>query len=105
MTAAERAASRAAATTEWMRPIHETAGSQEVRDKFLPGAAGVAVVAALGIACQRRLSEPADADRYGCRWESRHGSDTNKSIGARPLWAAGIHNGHDPPLGPAPVRA
>ena len=65
MTAAERAASRAAATTnEWMmRPIQEAAGSQEARDKFLLGAAGVAVVAALGIACQRRLSEPADADR------------------------------------------
>jgi hypothetical protein len=64
MTAAERAASRAAAITdEWMRPIQETAGSQEARDKFLLGAAGVAVVAALGIACQRRLGESADADR------------------------------------------
>ncbi len=63
MTAAERAASRAAATTnEWMmRPIQEAA--VEARKKFLLGAAGVAVVAALGIACQRRLSEPADADR------------------------------------------
>ena len=41
---AERAASRAAAITdEWMRPIQETAGSQEARDKFLLGAAGVAV--------------------------------------------------------------
>ena len=59
---AERAASRAVAITdEWMRPIQETAGSQEARDKFLLGAAGVAVVAALGIACQRRLSEPPDA--------------------------------------------
>jgi hypothetical protein len=64
MTSAERAASRTAATTdEWMRPIQKTAGSQEARDKLLLGAAGVAVVAALGIACQRRLSEPADADR------------------------------------------
>jgi hypothetical protein len=61
---AERAAPRAAAITdEWMRPIQETAGSQEARDKFLLGAAGVAVVAALGIACQRRLGESADADR------------------------------------------
>jgi hypothetical protein len=64
MTAAERAASGAAETTdEWMRPIQETANSQEARDKFLLGAAGVAIAAALGIACQRRLSEPADADR------------------------------------------
>jgi hypothetical protein len=62
MTAAERAASRAAAiTNEWMRPIQETAGSQEARDKFLLGAAGIAVVAALSISCQRRLSEPANA--------------------------------------------
>jgi hypothetical protein len=45
-----------------MRPIQETAVSQEARDKFLIGAAGVAVVAALSIACQRRLSEPGDAD-------------------------------------------
>jgi hypothetical protein len=64
MTAAERAASRAQITTdEWMRSSQETAGGQEARDKFLLGAAGVAVVAALGIACQRRLSEPAGADR------------------------------------------
>ena len=60
----ERAASRSAfITDEWMRPIQETAGSQEARDKFLLGAAGVAVVAALGIAYQRRLSESPDADR------------------------------------------
>lgn len=32
------------------------------RDSFLVGAASVAVVAALGIACQRRLSEPAHTD-------------------------------------------
>jgi hypothetical protein len=64
MTAAERVASRATATAdEWMRSIQETADSQVARDKFLLGAAGVAVAAALGIACQRRLSEPADADR------------------------------------------
>jgi hypothetical protein len=63
MTAAERAASRAAATTdEWMRPIQKNADGQDTRDKFLLGAAGVAVVAALGVACQRRLSEPPDAD-------------------------------------------
>jgi hypothetical protein len=47
MTAAERAASRAAATTEWMRPTHETAGSQEVRDKFLLGAAKADVLSLL----------------------------------------------------------
>ena len=61
---AERVASRSAAINdEWMRPIQETADTQEARDKFLLGAAGVAVVAALGIAYQRRLSEPPDADR------------------------------------------
>jgi len=60
---AERVASRSAATDEWMRPIQETAESHEARDKFLLGAAGVAVIAALGIACQRRLSEPANAGR------------------------------------------
>jgi hypothetical protein len=63
MKAAERAASRATAISdEWPRSFQETHGDQEARDKFLLGAAGVAVVAALSIACQRRLSEPAEAD-------------------------------------------
>ena len=58
---AERAVSGVAAINdEWIRPIQETAGTQDARDKLLLGAAGVAVVAALGIASQRRLSEPAD---------------------------------------------
>jgi hypothetical protein len=55
--AAERAASR---TMEVSNRAWETAqqvgGDQESRDKLLLGAAGVAVIAALGIACQRRLS-------------------------------------------------
>jgi hypothetical protein len=39
--------------------VQETISDQEARDKILLGAAGVAVVAALSIACQRRLSEKA----------------------------------------------
>lgn len=63
MKAAERAASRATAISdEWSQPLQEAIGNQESRDKFLLGAAGVAVIAALGIACQRRLSEPAQSD-------------------------------------------
>jgi hypothetical protein len=63
MKAVERAVSRAsAASDEWTRPVQEAVGNQESRDKFLLGAAGVAVIAALSIACQRRLSEPTQAD-------------------------------------------
>jgi hypothetical protein len=63
MTAAERAPSRATTISdEWPRSFQKTYGDQEARDKYLLGAAGVAVIAALSIACQRRLSEPAEAD-------------------------------------------
>ena len=43
-------------------PTHGTHGSARTTDEYLAQAKGVAVVAALGIACQRRLSEPPDAD-------------------------------------------
>jgi hypothetical protein len=63
MRAAEQAASRATAISdEWTRPLQEVVGNEEARDKFLLGAAGVAVIAALSIACQRRFSEPAGSD-------------------------------------------
>jgi len=63
MKAAERAASRATAISdEWTQPLQEAIGNQESRDKILLGAAGVAVIAALGIAFQRRSSEPAEVD-------------------------------------------
>lgn len=50
-----------AISDEWSRPTHSN-GNEEARDKMLLGAAGFAVVAALGVALQRRMSEPADAD-------------------------------------------
>jgi hypothetical protein len=50
--AAERTVARAGAMAE----------DPEARDKLLLGAAGFAVIAALGIACQRRLNEPAEAE-------------------------------------------
>lgn len=51
-----------AAADEWAIPVQRTMEDPEARDKFLLGAAGVAVIAALGIACQRRLRELAEAD-------------------------------------------
>jgi hypothetical protein len=63
MRAAETAASRAAAISdEWSRPVQETLTDPEARDKLLLGAAGVAVIAALGLACQRRMTERAEVD-------------------------------------------
>jgi hypothetical protein len=63
MEAAERAASRATAISdEWLGTVQEAAGNQESRDNFLLGAAGVAVIAALSIACQRRLNETTEAN-------------------------------------------
>jgi hypothetical protein len=60
MKAAERAKSRSTAVSDdW---LHDSLTNQQARDKFLLGAAGVAVVAALGIASHRRSSEPAEAD-------------------------------------------
>ena len=51
-----------AAADEWASPVQRTMENPEARDKLLLGAAGVAVIAALGIACQRRLREPAAVD-------------------------------------------
>ena len=48
-----------AAADEWATQVQHTMEDPETRDKFLLGAAGVAVVAALGIAYQRRLKETA----------------------------------------------
>jgi hypothetical protein len=50
--------SRAADTVDkvWAS-TQSSMGDPEARDKFLLGAAGLAVVAALGIACQRRITE------------------------------------------------
>jgi hypothetical protein len=50
--------SRAADTVDrvWAS-TQSSLGDPEARDKFLLGAAGLAVVAALGIACQRRIAE------------------------------------------------
>lgn len=62
-SAATTAVSRASVAVEqqW-RPIQAAVSSAEVRDKFLLGAAGLAVIAALGLASQRRMSEHAEAD-------------------------------------------
>jgi sensor domain CHASE-containing protein len=61
-SAAATAVSRASAEMEqrW-QPIQAAVSSAEARDKFLLAAAGLAVVAALGIA-SRRISEHAEAD-------------------------------------------
>jgi len=45
---------------DWAQPLEEAVGDEEGRNKFLLGAAGVAVVAALSIAYQRRLSEQSE---------------------------------------------
>jgi len=45
---------------EVLRPMQNALGDQESRDKLLLGLAGTAVVAALGIALQRRLNEGID---------------------------------------------
>jgi hypothetical protein len=42
---------------DWAQPVEDAFGDQEVRDKFLLGAAGLAVAAALSIAYQRRHGE------------------------------------------------
>lgn len=51
-----------AAADDWTRPVQHAMEDPEARDKLLLGAAGVAVIAALGIAYQRRLSETAEAE-------------------------------------------
>jgi hypothetical protein len=61
--AAGRTVERAGAVAEdWTRPVQDMIEDPQARDKLLLGAAGIAVIAALGIACQRRLNEPADAE-------------------------------------------
>ena len=60
---AKKLASRVGAVAdEYSRPLQHTLADQESRDNLLLGAAGVAVVAALGIAYQRRLKEHAEAE-------------------------------------------
>jgi sensor domain CHASE-containing protein len=61
-SAASSAVSRANAAMEqrW-QPLQAAVSNAEARDKFLLAAAGLAVVAALGIA-SRRISERAEAD-------------------------------------------
>jgi hypothetical protein len=60
--ATQRKLARVGATVEdWTRPVQQAIDDPQARDKLLLGAAGMAVIAALGIACQRRLSEPTDA--------------------------------------------
>jgi hypothetical protein len=57
----EAIASRSAATADNVSSVMQNAfGREEVRDKVLLGAAGVAVLAALGMAYERRNSEMAD---------------------------------------------
>ena len=61
-SAASTAVSRAGSAVQQWQPIQAAVSNAEVRDKFLLGAAGLAVIAALGIASQRRMSEHAEAD-------------------------------------------
>jgi hypothetical protein len=61
--ATQRTMTHAGAVAEdWTRPVQQTIDDPQARDKLLLGAAGVAVIVALGIACQRRLSGPVDAE-------------------------------------------
>ena len=58
MEAAELAASRATVVSQqWARSVKEVSGREDTRDQVLLGAAGVAVLAALSIAWQRRSPE------------------------------------------------
>jgi hypothetical protein len=47
---------------EYFRPLQQAVNDQESRDSLLLGAAGVAVVAALGIAWQRRLNAAGETE-------------------------------------------
>ena len=60
--AASDTVSDAASREQWSRPVQDAVTDQESRDKLLLGAAGLAVVAALGMAYQRRQNESADVD-------------------------------------------
>ena len=58
-----RLSSRASAVANgYSRPLQDALGNQESRDSLLLGAAGIAVIAALGFAYQRRSTEPAEVD-------------------------------------------
>jgi hypothetical protein len=60
-SAARAAISRAgAAADDWSRRAQRPMSDLETQDKVLLGVAGLAVAAALGLACQRRLSEAAE---------------------------------------------
>lgn len=61
-TMADAVSHAGAAAKEWSRPLQETVSDQESRDRLLLGAAGVAVIAAVGMAYQRRLTESSHAD-------------------------------------------
>jgi hypothetical protein len=70
---AARLRSRAgAAVEEYARPVQQTLGHTESRDNLLLGAASIAVVTALGIACQRRLNEPAGGHQRSDRVYDGH---------------------------------
>ncbi len=57
-SASESAESVKRAADEWTKPARATLEDPETRDKLLLGVAGVAVVAALSFACQRRIMQP-----------------------------------------------
>jgi hypothetical protein len=49
--------------TDWAQSSKQALRDDDTRDKLLLGAAGLAVAAALGIACQKRISEHLDQTR------------------------------------------
>jgi hypothetical protein len=49
--------------SDWAQSSREVVRDDDTRDKLLLGAAGLAVAAALGIACQKRISEHLDQTR------------------------------------------
>jgi hypothetical protein len=59
--AAARAVTRAGSVThDWSGSVQNVVSGSEPRDKILLGAAGIAVLAALSIAYQRRANEQAE---------------------------------------------
>jgi hypothetical protein len=64
-SAASTAMSRAGATIdEWRSDAHDALSNADGRDKLLLSAAGLAIFAALAIACQRRMEEHAHTTRF-----------------------------------------
>jgi hypothetical protein len=62
-SATSTSVSRASATLEeWQHGTRAAVNDAEVRDKLLLGAAGLAVITALGIASQRRIAEQSEAN-------------------------------------------